>query len=86
MAIITIKFFKIYKLRPDSPNFNDALARIFAFGSKASEREKDVFGQTLRLERLVKNDDFFDGEIVRKQTGDMQGKRLTYRELIADAK
>jgi hypothetical protein len=64
-------FFKVEKNHNTAPDFEIALKTVFASGSKASEREKEVLGQILRLERLDRDNTFFAGEIVRKQTGDI---------------
>lgn len=71
MASVTVKFFKIQKIHESAPDLEVALQNAYESGNKASEREKDVLGHTLRLERLEKDNTFFDGEVVRKQTGDI---------------
>lgn len=71
MAKVTVRFFKIEKNHGSAPDLDAALKNAFSSGGKASVREKGVNGDTLRLERLAKDNSFYDGEIVRKQTGDM---------------
>ncbi|MEO1346434.1 MAG: hypothetical protein AAFV74_20015 [Pseudomonadota bacterium] len=71
MAKVTVRFFKIERVHETAPDLEVALQSAFASADKASDREREVFGQTLRLERLTKDNTFFDGEIVRKQTGDI---------------
>lgn len=71
MANVTVRFFKIEKIHESSPDLEIALQNAYSSGEKASERERLVSGQTLRLERLAKDNTFYDGEIVRKQTGDI---------------
>jgi hypothetical protein len=68
---VTVRFFKVEKNHNTAPDFEVALQTVFASGVKASQREKDVFGQILRLERLKKDNTFWAGEIVRKQIGDI---------------
>ncbi len=71
MATVTVRFFKIEKVHHSAPDLEVVLQNAHASGEKASEREKDIFGHTLRLERLTQDNTFYDGEIVRKQTGDI---------------
>lgn len=71
MARITVRFFKVEKVHDSAPDLEVALQNALNSAEKAFGREKNVLGHTLRLERLVKDNTFFDGEIVRKQTGDI---------------
>lgn len=71
MARVTVRFFKIEKIHESAPDLEVALQDAYAVGPKACEREREVVGHTLRLERLKKDSMFYDGEIVRKQTEDI---------------
>lgn len=71
MANVTVRFFKIEKVHGSAPDLEVALQNAYSSGGKACEREKSVVGHTLRLERLAQDNTFYDGEIVRKQTGDI---------------
>lgn len=71
MAIVTVRFFKIEKANPAAPDLDAALNAAFGLGQSAAERERSVFDQTLRLERLDADQTFYAGEIVKKQTVDI---------------
>lgn len=71
MARVTVRFFRIEKIHQSAPDLEVALRNAFNSGDDAKDREKSIAGQTLRLERLEKDNMFYDGEIVRKQVGDM---------------
>lgn len=71
MAKVTVRFFKIEKVHDTAPNLEVALQNVFASGEKASLREKNVVGQILRMERLKNDNTFVEGEVVRKQIGDI---------------
>lgn len=71
MARVTVRFFKINKGNNQSPSFEEALQEVFSSAPMASDREKFVSDQTYRLERLTQNVKFYDGEVVRKQVGDI---------------
>ncbi len=71
MAKVTARFFRLEKIHQSAPAVENALQAAFNAGRTASEREKQVFGHTLRLERFSPDNTFYDGEIVRKQTTDI---------------
>ena len=64
---ITVRFFRIAKHHETTPPFEAALQAAFDSGPNSVDRERDVNGQTIRLENLTLNGACYDGEIVRKQ-------------------
>lgn len=71
MANITVRYFKVVKIHHSAPDLDVALRGALQAGATAHNREREVAGQTFRLERLIQDNTFYDGEVVRKQTGDM---------------
>ncbi|MEM0948373.1 MAG: DUF6731 family protein [Pseudomonadota bacterium] len=71
MAKVTVRFFKIEKAHQNAPDLDAALKAAFELGDKAADRERQVFDQTLRLERLSTDQTFYAGEVVKKQTDDI---------------
>lgn len=64
---ITVRFFKVSKNHKSAPALEAALKNALQSGATASKRQRNVYGNIIRLERLVQNGTFWDGEVVRKQ-------------------